>query len=211
MGLHFTRNLKNGGQISVWEITESDDELLEIISIPNNELEEILMIKNQAHKREKLAVRALLNTIFNDKVYLGHHDNGSPFIQNNTINISITHTNKFVGILTHPTEDVGIDIESLNRNFDAVEKRALAESEKEHLSNKNKSLQLAIIWSSKETLYKRMGQQGVDFADQMQIDKFSPKEEGELDAAFIHRDGEREEFEIKYELFDGHVMTWLVD
>lgn len=210
MGLYLQKELKNGAEISVWEITESEQELLDIISVPNEELEELLIIRSEARRREKLAVRALLNTIFNDKVYLGHHDNGSPFIQNNSIHISITHTTRFVAIITHPTEDVGIDIESLDRDFSAVEKKALSEEEREDLSDKNRELHLAIYWCAKEALYKRMSQHGVDFAKQMEVERFTPREEGEIEAIFIGKDGLIEEFDLEYEVFENHVMVWLV-
>ena len=210
MGLYLRKKLDKGGEISVWEVTESEEELLKIISIPNEELEELLMIRSESRRREKLAVRARLNTVFEDKVYLGHHDNGSPFIQNNSTHISITHTNNFVAIITHPTEDVGIDIECLERDFSVVEKKALSEDEREDLSDKHRNLQLAIYWCAKEAIYKRMSQHGVDFAKQMEVDKFNPKDEGDIDATFIDKDGEEEEFELEYEVFDNHVMVWLV-
>lgn len=210
MGLYFRKELQNGAEISVWEITESEDELLSIISIPNEELEELFIIKSEARRREKLAVRALLNTVFNDKVYLGHHDNGSPFIQNNLTHISITHTTRFVAIITHPTEDVGIDIESINRDFSPVEKKALSDEEREDLSDKNRNLQLAIYWCAKEAMYKRMSQHGVDFAKQMEIEKFNPREEGDIEATFINKDGSEEEFDLEYEIFEDHAMVWLV-
>ena len=210
MGLYLRKKLDKGGEISVWEVTESEEELLNIISIPNEELEELFLTKSGSRRREKLAVRALLNTVFEDKVYLGHHDNGSPFIQNNSTHISITHTNRFVAIITHPTEDVGIDIECIERDFSVVEKKALSEDEREDLSDKNRNLQLAIYWCAKEAIYKRMSQHGVDFAKQMEVDKFNPKEEGDIDATFISKDGEEEEFELEYEVFDNHVMVWLV-
>lgn len=210
MGLYFRRKLRNGAEISVWEVTESEDDLLRLVSIPNDELEELYLTRSEARRKEKLAVRALLNTVFEEKVYLGHHDNGSPFIQNNSIHISITHTNRFVAIITHPTEDVGIDIESLGRDFSAVEKKALSEDEREDLSDKHRNLQLAIYWCAKEAIYKRMSQHGVDFAKQMEVDKFNPKDEGEIDATFIDKDGEEEEFELEYEVFENHVLVWLV-
>lgn len=210
MALYLRKELESGAEISVWEVTESEEELLKIISIPNEELEELYLTKSGARRREKLAVRALLNTIFEDKVYLGHHDNGSPFIQNNSTHISITHTNRFVAIITHPTEDVGIDIESVKRDFSAVEKKALSPDEREDLSDKNRNLQLAIYWCAKEAIYKRMSQHGVDFARQMEIDKFNPKEEGEIDATFIFKDGMEENFDLQYEVFEDHVMVWLV-
>ena len=210
MGLFFTKKTDSGAQVSVWKIEETEEELLNIISVPQEELEDLLMIRSEARRREKLAVRALLNTIFDDKVYLGHHDNGSPFIQNNPIHISISHTLKYVAIITHPTEEVGIDIESVKRDFTAVEKKALSEEEREDLVSKNRNEQLAIYWSAKETLYKRMSQHGVDFAKQMEIEKFIPKEEGELFATFISKDGISEDFEMEYEIFDKHVLVWLV-
>ncbi|MBQ7999166.1 MAG: 4'-phosphopantetheinyl transferase superfamily protein [Bacteroidales bacterium] len=210
MGLYLRKKLDQGGEISVWEVTESEEELLKIISIPNDELEELFFTRSESRRKEKLAVRALLNTVFEDKVYLGHHDNGSPFIQNNSTHISITHTTRFVAIITHPTEDVGIDIECLERDFSAVEKKALSEEEREDLSDKHRNLQLAIYWCAKEAIYKRMSQHGVDFAKQMEVDKFNPKDEGEIDATFIDKDGEEEEFELEYEVFDNHVLVWLV-
>lgn len=210
MGLYLRKKLDQGGEISVWEVTESEEELLKIISIPNDELEELYFTRSESRRKEKLAVRALLNTVFEDKVYLGHHDNGSPFIQNNSTHISITHTTCFVAIITHPTEDVGIDIECLERDFSAVEKKALSEEEREDLSDKHRNLQLAIYWCAKEAIYKRMSQHGVDFAKQMEVDKFNPKDEGEIDATFIDKDGEEEEFELEYEVFDNHVLVWLV-
>ncbi|MBE6230020.1 MAG: 4'-phosphopantetheinyl transferase superfamily protein [Bacteroidales bacterium] len=210
MGLYFRRKLRNGAEISVWEVTESEDDLLKLVSIPNDELEELYLTRSEARRKEKLAVRALLNTVFEEKVYLGHHDNGSPFIQNNSIHISITHTNRFVAIITHPTEDVGIDVECLERDFSAVEKKALSEEEREDLSEKHRNLHLAIYWCAKEAIYKRMSQHGVDFAKQMEVDKFNPKDEGEIDATFIDKDGEEEEFELEYEVFENHVLVWLV-
>ena len=210
MGLYLRKKLDQGGEISVWEVTESEEELLKIISIPNDELEELYFTRSESRRKEKLAVRALLNTVFEDKVYLGHHDNGSPFIQNNSTHISITHTTRFVAIITHPTEDVGIDIECLERDFSAVEKKALSEEEREDLSDKHRNLQLAIYWCAKEAIYKRMSQHGVDFAKQMEVDKFNPNDEGEIDATFIDKDGEEEEFELEYEVFDNHVLVWLV-
>lgn len=210
MGLYSRKKLHNGAEISIWKIVESEEELIKFSSIPNEELEELALIGSAARRREKLAVRALLNSLFNEKVYLGHHDNGSPFIQNNSIHISITHTTDFVAIITHPTEDVGIDIESLARDFSAVEKKALSEEEIDDLSGKNRNLQLAIYWCAKEALYKRMNRHGVDFAKQMEIDKFTPKDEGEINARFIDKDGEEEEFELEYEIFENHLLVWLV-
>lgn len=211
MGLYSKRTLDNGATMAIWEITESEDELRTLCSpIPNDELEELEITRSAARRKEKLAVRALLNEIYPEKVYLGHHDNGKPYIQNCADEISITHTTRFAAIITHEEEDVGIDIESIARDFSAVEKKALSEEEIEDLSDKNHNLQLAIYWCAKEAIYKRMSQRGVDFAEQIELEKFTPRRDGELEAVFIHKDGEEDEFQLEYEVFEDHVLVWLV-
>ena len=211
MGLHSKHETDEGADIYLWEISETEEELKKICSpIPNEELEELFIIKSEARRKEKLAERALLNIIFPEKVYLGHHDNGKPYIQNSAVEISISHTNRFVAIIVHDEEDVGIDIECLDRDFSAVEKKALSEEEIDDLSKKNHNLQLAIYWCAKEAIYKRMSQNGVDFALQIEIEKFTPKDNGELEALFIHKDGEEEEFNLEYMVIENHLMVWLV-
>lgn len=211
MGLYLKKKLENKARIYVWEITESEEELRAICSpIPNDELEELEILKSPSRRKEKLAVRALLNELFPEKVYLGHHDNGKPYIQNYADEISISHTSRFACIITHPEEDVGIDIECYNRDFSAVEKKALSEEEIEDLGEKNHNLQLAIYWCAKEAIYKRMSQNGVDFAEQIELERFNPRQDGELEAIFTHKDGEEDEFDLEYEVIEDHVMVWLV-
>ena len=211
MGLYTTRRLENGANIYLWEITETEERLRELCHpIPNDEQEELMLLRSESRRKEKLAVRALLNEIFPEKVYLSHHDNGQPFIPNNLVQISISHTQRFVAIITHPELDLGVDIECVNRDFSAVEKKVLSEDEQEDLSEKNHNLQLAIYWCAKEAIFKRMAQSGVDFAEQIELDRFTPRGAGELEAVFIHKDGEEEEFDLEYELIEDHVMVWLV-
>lgn len=210
MALYLKKELDNDAKIYVWEITETEEQLLALSSVPNEELEEINLLKSEARRKEKLAVRALLNEIFDEKVYLGHHDNGRPYLQNSLTEISISHTNRFVAIIIHPDEDLGIDIESLDRDFSAVEKKALSEDEIDDLSEKKKTLQLAIYWCAKEAIFKRMSINGVDFAEQIELERFNPHDEGDLEATFTHKDGTEIEFELEYMVFANHVMVWVV-
>lgn len=211
MGLYFTKDLDENAFLAVWEINESENDLIELCSLPNAEKEELLITKSEPRRKERLAVRALLNEIFDDKVYLGHHDNGKPFLQNSIVEVSISHTNRFAVVLTHPELNVGVDIESLERNFSAVEKRALSTKEIEDLSDKNRNTHLAVYWSAKEAIFKRMSLSNVNFAQQIEIKRFTLKDKGDIEAVFRFTDKQKESvFELKYELFDNHVMVWVV-
>ena len=212
MALYLRKKLDNKAEIAVWQVTETEEELLNLTSVPTDELEEISLFRSESQRRQKLAVRALINELFEEKMYLNHHDNGKPYLENCATNISITHTENYVAIITHEEEEVGIDIESLERDFSAVEKKALSEDEIDDLeeNSNNKNEQLAIYWCAKEAIYKRMSQNRVIYAEQIEVEKFRPKGEGELEATFIHKDEHEEEFDLEYMMFDRHVLVWLV-
>ena len=210
MALYFKKELDNGAEIAVWQITETEDELKALRSVPSDEMEEISLFGSESQRKQKLAVRALINELFDEKMYLDHHDNGKPYLENCATNISITHTEKYVAVIIHDEDDLGIDIESLDRDFSAVEQRALSEDEIEDLDDDSRNEQLAIYWCAKEAIFKRMSQLRVDFAEQIEVEKFRPKGKGELEATFIHKNGHEEEFNLGYVIFDRHVLVWVV-
>ena len=211
MPLYLKKELEDKTRIGVWQVTETEEELKALSSVPSDELEEISFIRSESLRRQKLAVRALLDEMFEDKVYLSHHDNGKPYIENSITNISITHTEKYVAVILNDNEDVGIDIESLSRDFSSVEKKALSEDEIDDLEEDEKrNGQLAIYWCAKEAIYKMLGQYDVNFAEQIEVEKFRPKKDGELEATFEDEDGYEEEFDLEYIIFDNHVLVWVV-
>jgi phosphopantetheine--protein transferase-like protein len=210
MALYLRKKLDNKAEIAVWQVTETEEELMKLSSVPTDEMEDISLIRNEDQRRQKLAVRALLNEVFEEKMYLNHHDNGKPYLENCVTNISITHTDKYVAIIISDDDELGIDIESLDRNFAPVEQKALSEDEIDDLDDDKKNEQLAIYWCAKEAIFKRMSQNRVNFAEQIEVEKFNLKKEGELEATFIHKDEYEEEFDLEYMMFDRHVLVWLV-
>ena len=210
MGLYLKKKLDNEATIGVWKITETEEELKELSSTPSDEMEEISFIRSESMRKQRLAVRALLNELFDEKVYLSHHDNGKPYIENDATNISITHTEKFVAVILHDDQDVGIDIESLDRDFSAVEKKALSEDEIDDLEDEQRNEQLAIYWCAKEAIFKLLSVYNMNFAEQIEVERFRVRSEGELEATFIDRDEEEEEFELEYMTFERHVLVWVV-
>ena len=211
MGLYLKKKLDNEATIGVWQITETEEELTRLSATPTDEMEEISFIKSESLRKQRLAVRALLNALFEEKVYLSHHDNGKPYLENNPVNISITHTEKYVAVILHEDDDCGIDIESLDRDFSAVEKKALSEDEIEDLEEEKRNEQLAIYWCAKEAIFKLLSRYNVDFAEQIEIERFRPRGEGELEATFIDKNEDEQEFNLEYMTFDRHVMVWVVE
>ena len=210
MALYLRKKLENKAEIAVWQVTETEEELRNLVSVPTDELEEISLYREESHRRQKLAVRALLNEVFEEKMYLNHHDNGKPYLENSVTNISITHTDKYVAIIISDDDELGIDIESLDRDFSVVDVTSQKEDEIDDLEKEKRNEQLAIYWCAKEAIFKRMSQNRVVFAEQIEVEKFNVRKEGELEATFIHKDEHEEDFELEYMIFDRHVLVWLV-
>ena len=210
MALYLRKKLDNKAEIAVWQVTETEEELMNLTSVPTDEMEEISLFRNESQRKQKFAVRALINEIFEEKMYLNHHDNGQPYLENCATNISITHTDKYVAVIIHDEDEVGIDVESLDRDFSVVEKKALSEDEIDDLEKDKRNEQLAIYWCAKEAIYERMSQNRVVYAEQIEVEKFNLRKEGELEATSIHKDEHEEDFELEYMIFDRHVLVWLV-
>lgn len=212
MGLYYREKFKNGAEIAVWEITETEPELAKHCVLPSDEQEELEYTTNPQRRLERLAVRALLDILFPEKVYLRYHDNGRPYLGNSIVELSITHTKRFVCVLTHSSLSVGVDMESLTRDFSAVQSKALNQDEQDYLSDRDdiKNHQLAIIWCAKEAMFKYMSINDVNFAKQIIVDHFTPHEEGDLEVCFIDKEGEEEWYDMNYLTVDDHVVVFIV-
>ena len=70
MALYLQKDLDDDyhSRIGVWQITETEAELRALCSVPSDELEEISYIKSESVRKQKLAVRALLDVMFEEKV-----------------------------------------------------------------------------------------------------------------------------------------------
>ncbi len=210
MPLYSIDRFEDGGTLAVWHITEAEEELKSIASVPEEEQEDIDLSPLEKRRIERYAVRALLNALFEEKVYLGYEEDNSPYLKNSHCGISISHSGNYACVFIHENESVGVDIEQLDRDFTAVEAKVLSKAEKSYLSDKYRQTQLGLIWCAKEAIYKLMCERGVDFSEQIEVEKFTPRdEEGELEATFTSQRGAKYELELDYKIFDGYALVWV--
>ena len=50
----------------------------------------------------------------------------------------------------------------------------------------------------------------MDFAEQIEIERFRPRGEGELEATFMDKNEDEQDFKLEYMTFDRHVLVWVV-
>jgi phosphopantetheinyl transferase len=210
MPLYSIEKVEGEGFLALWEVTEPEEELANISSVPDEELEVIMQYPSSRRRCEQLAVRALLNKCFAKKQYLGYEENNRPFLKNYSGDISISHAGKFVCIIVHESKYVGSEIEGRTRNFLPVENKIVNDYEASYLDPKYKDDQLCLIWCAKEAVYKVMHEQGVDFNRQIEIKKFTPKKEGKLTVRFTDNVYDDQELTLGYRIVEDYAMTWVL-
>ncbi len=154
MGLSFRKSLADGAEIALWHITESEDELIGILSgrpagggdpcaepngPPSEEIAEIRAVGSATLRRQKFAALALIRILCGGGCRLGHRSDGSPYLyiygdagKRETAalpEISISHTADYAAILVSPAARPGIDMEFVGRDFSSVGRRALSARE----------------------------------------------------------------------------------
>ena len=105
-----------------------------------------------------------------------------------------------------------MDIEQCTERVRRVMSRFIHPEEIPHrdsLSPEEMLSQLLIHWSAKETLYKVLGCQEVDFVEHLRVMPFEVGETGTLSGA-EHRTGHHRLFQIRYLLHPDFVCTWCV-
>lgn len=172
-------------KILVMEVNESVEELYHKWLQEGLDTTEYNKITSEKRKKEYLGVRLAMRTLLNKDVLIQYTLDGKPYIADESYQISISHSNKWIAVMAHPTSLVGIDIECPTDKIKNIYSRFLSPTEQEELSNGNDIAQLQLAWSAKEALYKIIGKQAIDFANQLRIFPFEVKNKGEIMAQHI--------------------------
>lgn len=132
--------------ISLWKITEAEDELIKQLGFTPQ------MPSNPTRRLERLATMVLLKSRGFDPNYR-YDEQNRPYLPGCNYKISISHTTGLVAVAFSSDQEVGVDVESVNRNFQGVAGKYLTTREA-YQSNLYKHEHFALIWSVKEAIYK---------------------------------------------------------
>ena len=202
------------GLLSVWHITEPSDELLSYFTAEELADQAFRKFTFEKRKTEWLATRALLKQMIGPiaigpTFQISYTESGKPLLNHPVYpNISISHSRDFVTVLIHKQLAVGIDIESMNRNYAPIRNRYLSEIELEHVNDPENSGWLqCLYWCAKEAVFKLVEEKGVDFKKQIEVIAFDPLQNTFL-ARYISGNQERT-YQLQHTTFNDHCMVWV--
>ena len=196
--------------VGVWKVDESSDELCAMFD--NFSLYESAYSKFTSDKRKQewLAVRVLLKELLGgEEKEIVYASSGKPFLKDGSMRVSFSHTKGYVAVAIHPDCEVGVDIEQYGERVKKVASRFMHENEKPSVLAGDEVYTLLLHWSAKETMYKLMEEEAVDFARHLRIHPFVASDSGELDAVETRTDAQTR-FRIFYDTHTDYVLTYAV-
>lgn len=155
--------------IGIWHITETEDQLLSLHNDPVKWVNELHTISHSGRRCEKLAVRALLRELTGADHTIRYDENGKPYLEDRSFNISISHTTRYACIILHPDMAVAIDIEANTPRAAKIQQRFLSPSELKLTNHSPGFVVPLLLWTAKEALYKLISNPSVDFVHHLQI------------------------------------------
>ncbi|WP_255070330.1 4'-phosphopantetheinyl transferase superfamily protein [Lacihabitans sp. LS3-19] len=169
MALLFNKILSPEIHYMVWHLTETTEELWQMVNPDEADLSILEAINHDAKKREYLAGKNAIMKMCESQglPFLGIYkdEHGKPFLKDNPFEISLTHTLEYIGVVFSKKCPVGIDIEKPRPQIMRILKRLFSEAEVEEVNeNVDKA---TIYWSAKEALYKLYGKRKVDFKENL--------------------------------------------
>jgi phosphopantetheinyl transferase len=172
--------IKSGdSHLIVWKIAEPIDFFVEKLTNWQNHFHAIKSEKRKLQFAASRYIAALLTNIFDASQFANAEDR-RPFIKNFDLQISISHDENWVAVIVSKNK-VGIDIFCPTQKVFRVAHKFLSENEiaflENYFSNENEKLKrYSMMWCVKETVFKWMGKDGVEFKEDMLLQKIESAE-----------------------------------
>jgi len=173
--LFYQKNINTTTSFAVWQIDETVPELLSLLE-NKEEYAHVYSLGKEHRQKEWLAVRVLLYNILGEHKSVDYAPSGKPFLADNSFFISFSHTKKFAAVCISTEGEIGIDVEYRSDRVNRVVERFLSPTEIEYAGNSN--LYFLVAWCAKETAYKKLGEEGLDFAKHFFMEKIEVQQCG---------------------------------
>ena len=205
--------------MGIWKIEEPWQDMLALFQ--NNALytDDLQKIQSPKRKCEWLAVRLLLKHLTGAEMLIGYRENGTPFIKNNSYRISISHTKGYAALILSKRPDPGIDIEYRSERAWKLRHRFMNATELEQFILFHPDYQpdpemviqqstlAAICWCAKETAFKALQENEVDFISHFHIAPFAISDKGIIRLKET-KTTKQKIFPIHYQVTDDFILTW---
>jgi 4'-phosphopantetheinyl transferase EntD len=194
-------------RLEVAPITGTSDELLALLEHKERYIP-VLQKMSEYRKREWLSVRVLLKRLFGEEKEIDYTDSGKPYLVDKSYHISISHTKNFVAVAWDKNKEIAIDIERISLRVKNIRTRFMSEQEESNLSEEHPVIHLLLHWSAKESLFKLLCENDIEFKTQLHILPFEPIINKWSDfTAYETRTERKQSYKVHYIVTKDYVLT----
>lgn len=199
---------ENGYQIAVWQMQEALAELKQHpYALPF--VQEASLFKSEQRQREWLSTRILLHNLLGRKVQIRYSSQGKPSLLESDYSLGISHSGEFVAIILSARRAVSIDLETPPyAQIHRVASRVFSPQEFFFPPAESQAYE-PLLWCAKETLFKLVDWEGIDFRRDFKVAPFQLKPIKGSFHAQVYRAGEPVlNQELHYHRTQGFVYTY---
>ena len=205
MPVFFQHQINETTRLGVWKIEETQDFFKGRVPQHRD--------VTHPHKRlQHLAGRFLLQFLFPDFPYnlIMIADTLKPFLPGEQYHFSISHCGDYAAAIVSKDSRVGIDIEITVEKIVRIRDKYLTSDEKSKWSvdgSKPDAHTLTLLWSCKEAVFKWFGDGGVDFREDILLQKIN-EEEKKIDCFFVKT---KQQLIAHYRQFNDLTLVWIIN
>lgn len=193
--------------VAVWKVEETPDELRAMFDNFSLYEESFSRFTSDKRKLEWLAVRVLLKELCGEEKDIVYMPSGKPYLKDGSASVSFSHTHGYVAVAYSEKGEVAVDIEQYGTRVKRVASKFIRLDEQVSIQSGDEIYALLLHWSAKETMFKLMDVEGVDFIEHLCIRPFVPSTEGQMSAE-EYRTNKNSRYLIHYHTHPDYVLTY---
>lgn len=204
MPLIHRRAIQNDAVIGIWEVTETEQELLKLYPANAEELSRLQSFLHPFRRSQFLASRLLLHTLA-PNVKIIYDANGKPFPDDKKIHLSLSHSGKLIAMMID-SRSCGIDIETIRPKIEKIASKFLSDEELAACTDPV-AQRMHVYWCAKEAIYKVEGRKNVSLKSDIFVENVLNPVTGTVKATLKH-DGRSFSRDVYYEQFGDCMLAW---
>ncbi len=202
----YTRSPNENTRLAVWHITEPESFFNGVVPAGKN-------IRHPHKRLQHMCGRYLLQYLvphfpIADVVVI---QSNKPFLPGHPYQFSISHCDDYAAAIVSTEHPVGIDVETVEHRVLKIRHKFLTEREEIMLIKDCPTLsdiqRLTLAWSAKETMFKWLGENGIDFKEHLMLNAFTGTHITGLIETTINRNPVRI-LSLCYAFMENIVLTW---
>lgn len=198
----------NGNRLGIWNITEQEEELEDLLRPSPQEKDHLTTIKAPQRRLHWLAGRLLAAHYLPDAKQIEYSATGQPRLPRSSQYFSIAHSGQYAA-LSLAEKPTGVDIELIAPRIRKVAGRFMHPEELSQAAQCPGDDTLLIYWCAKEALIKWCADPSIDFRHHIRIEPFTNKGNGTI-AALINCHETRNQVDLLYEKLDQYMLVYTI-